>query len=97
MQARSSIQMIPLNAPVNSEAEVGIEDRQLAPLANRSELPRMTKRRSSQNSSSPTLGEQSILKMGEVAGWPNAEAFLFLKVLTPVSRRRGFESLPPLR
>jgi hypothetical protein len=52
----------------------------------------------SENSSfSPTLGEQSILKMGEVAGWPNAEAFLFLKVLTPVSRRRGFESLHPLR
>jgi hypothetical protein len=31
--------------------------------------------------------------MGEVAEWPNAAAF-FLKVVTPVSRRRGFESLP---
>jgi hypothetical protein len=62
------------------------------------ELLRTPYMRTSENSSSsPTLGEQSILKMGEVAGWPNAEAFLFLKVLTPVSRRRGFESLHPLR
>jgi hypothetical protein len=35
--------------------------------------------------------------MGEVAEWPNAAAFFlafFLKVVTPVSRRRGFKSLP---
>ena len=32
--------------------------------------------------------------MKEVAEWPNAAAFFFVKVVTPVSRRRGFESLP---
>jgi hypothetical protein len=31
--------------------------------------------------------------MGEVAEWTNAAAY-FLKVVTPVSRRRGFDSLP---
>ena len=33
--------------------------------------------------------------MGEVAEWTNAATFFFLKVLTPVSRRRGFR-IPPL-
>jgi len=31
--------------------------------------------------------------MGEIAEWPNAAAF-FLKVVTAISRRRAFESLP---
>jgi hypothetical protein len=60
-----------------------------------SELPRIPKRRSSQNSPSKHYGEWSILKMEEVAEWPNAAAF-FLKVVTPVSRRQQGPNPSPL-
>jgi hypothetical protein len=60
------------------------------------ELRRTPFGRSSQNSYSRHLGEERILKIEEVAEWLNAAPF-FLKVLTPVSRRRGFESLPSIR
>jgi hypothetical protein len=32
--------------------------------------------------------------MEEVAEWPNAAAFFFLKVVTPVSRRQGSNPSP---